>query len=249
MRTVSFQNILRGICDQLGWDADNLDADEFGRIKRAVTASLEEITAATWWSDLLKTEQIQFADPWEVATAYAVGDFVYYAPEQAYFQCVRAHAGQAPSTAGITSLAYWSEADLAWDADQYDAAAAYVAGDVVMFTDGNFYHCHTASTGNAPTDTSYWGMLTAWVPTYTLTGSGRVAIGHIKGLYKEDPRKWRFPDRISFSRSPDGITPLQEAMTPRPWLSYLPIHHTFDGDTFDATATYSAAADDERSAA
>jgi len=248
MRTVSFQNILRGICDQLGWDADNLDADEFGRIKRAVTASLEEISAATWWSELLKTEQIQYADTWSVSTAYAVGDFVYYAPADGYYQCVRANTGQDPATLGVANWSYWVDADRSWDGEDYDAAVTYAPGDVAKYSDDNFYHCHTASTGHLPTDTGYWGLLTAWLPSYELTGTGRLAIGNIKGLWKEDPRKWRFPDRIAYSRSPDGISPLQQVITPRPWISYLPIPHSFDGDAFDATATYTAVEDAERSA-
>lgn len=248
MRTVTFDNILRGICDELGWDADNLDADEFGRIKRAVSGALETVHRSTWWSDLVQTEQIQYEATWSSSTAYVVGDFVYYTPTSTYYQCIRAHTGQTPDTGAGTDYAYWIEAQLDWDSDDYDAAATYAPGEVVLHTNGSYYACHTSSTGNAPTDTSYWGEAFPWIPTFPFTDSTKVAIGDVEGLYKADPRVYRFADRISFERTPDGITPLQTALTAKPWIRYLPIPHVFDGDTWSATRVYIPVWDGERSA-
>jgi len=41
----------------------------------------------------------------------------------------------------------------------YDNAHAYVLGDSVSYTDGNSYVCILASTGNIPTNTTYWQVL------------------------------------------------------------------------------------------
>jgi hypothetical protein len=41
---------------------------------------------------------------------------------------------------------------------EYDNATAYVVGDSVSY-DGSSYVCTTNSTGNLPTDTSYWQLL------------------------------------------------------------------------------------------
>jgi hypothetical protein len=38
----------------------------------------------------------------------------------------------------------------------WDVATAYIAGDVVYYTDGNIYECILASTANLPTDSTYF---------------------------------------------------------------------------------------------
>lgn len=41
-------------------------------------------------------------------------------------------------------------------ASRYSGATAYVVGDKVYYTDRALYQCIEATTGNAPTDTTYW---------------------------------------------------------------------------------------------
>lgn len=252
MKRVSFDNILAEVCDAVGWDANNLDSDEFGRAKRAIASALEEAHRATWWFDLIVVERRQYEADWSTATSYAVGEFVYYPGSDAYYQCVKAHSGHAPATDSgsgwETELAYWAEAARDFTADQYDASTTYAAGDMATYTDGNAYQCHTASTGNAPTDTAYWGLLTPWIPAIPTSAAGRLAVGDMEGMFKADPRVWRLPERIAFERCSAGFVPLQTTITSRPWVRYLPIAHALDGEAFDATETYSAVADEDRSA-
>lgn len=248
MRTVTFANVLNGICDQLGWDPDLLDADEFNRIKRAVSASLDEIQKATWWSDLVQTERIQYEDTWSASASYTVGEFVYYPPADAYFQCAQDNSGQAPQASGDSNLAHWIPAELSLAAEAYDADATYAVGDLVLATDGQYYTCIRSAFGYEPESSpDYWSVVAAWVPTLSLERADKAAIGNVEGLYEEDPRVWRFPDRISFTRCIGGIIPLQCVITPRPWVRYLPIPHAFDGATWSASATYTAVGDAERS--
>ena len=43
MRATTYETIQAGVCDLIGWDADNLSDAEINQIKRAVTQSLERI--------------------------------------------------------------------------------------------------------------------------------------------------------------------------------------------------------------
>lgn len=44
-----------------------------------------------------------------------------------------------------------------WDGDDYSSTTTYAIGDVVLYG-SDFYECIASSTGNAPTNTSYWEL-------------------------------------------------------------------------------------------
>lgn len=51
----------------------------------------------------------------------------------------------------------------AYSAPPYDNDTTYHAGDVVTYTDGSSYRAIADTTGNLPTDTTYWTKITSYV--------------------------------------------------------------------------------------
>ena len=61
----------------------------------------------------------------------------------------------------------------------YSAATTYAVGDRVKYKDGGtdkYYECNTISTGNLPTDTNYWDIISSDVDTFEETLATRFAI-------------------------------------------------------------------------
>lgn len=93
------------------------------------------------------------------------------------------------SSTGTTCVGWWYPCQSSYSGSVWALATAYVAGDVVYYpVNDTYYACHTASTGNLPTDTSYFGALTVFDKYVGYTQTGFTAIGDVRDVYTKNPR-------------------------------------------------------------
>ena len=92
------------------------------------------------------------------------------------------------SSTGTTCLGWWHPCQASYSGNVWTLATAYVPGDVVYYAvNDTFYACHTASTGNLPTDTAYFGALTVFDKYVGYTQTGFTAIGDVRDVYTKNP--------------------------------------------------------------
>jgi len=250
MRTTTYAELERAIVDQLGLNVDsatgnpNLQADEFHLVKRTVSRALADIWDAAWWPELMRVDKRYFRALYDSATAYAAGAEVFYVATGLYYVALRSTTGNAPATVSggkyVANNAYWAEASRTYQAPDYDAATAYVAGNRVYYpATGRCYQCHTASTGNLPTATSYWGELIEFQPYVDLVQSGFTTIGRVKGVWNDDPRRFVGCRPVDFVRQNDRI------LLPSPpqnwvWVEYQLRVPRLIGGAYSASTAYTA---------
>ena len=249
MRATTYETIQAGVCDLIGWDADNLSDAEFNQIKRAVTQSLERIWRDFAWPGLQVVERRQYAAD-HVSGSYAAGDQVFFPATGQYYEAIQSSSGEDPaiSTGGTYAVngEYWSELAREYSADTWLSTTGYDAGDRVFYAvDGLTYQAKASVTaGTVPTTTASWYPLTEFQPVIPLVQSGYTAIGDVLGLFDADPRKFAGASPVKFRLEPEGVGVFDDTV-PRPWLRYLKRPHRFTGTDWDATATYTAAEEDE----
>lgn len=249
MRAVSYQTIEQGICDLIGWDPDNLSAGEFAQIRRAVTQALEQVWRDFPWPGLCVVERRQYAATY-ASGSYAAGDQVYFPATDTYYEATQASSGEDPATLSGTTWtlnsAYWSPMARSYTADTWSSSTAYDAGDTVDYAvTGRIYRATASvSAGTLPTDTAYWYPLTEFQPYVPLVESGYTAIGDLLGAYAQDPRKFSGAAPTDFRLVPEGVG-IFDSTVNRPWLHYLKRPHRFTGTDWSASATYTAADEDE----
>lgn len=95
----------------------------------------------------------------------------------------------------------------------YDAATAYAEGEEVYYpTDGNYYRATQATTGNAPTNATYWEEATDLDRYVALDQDWQAhEIGEVLGVYADDPRTTSRPRPVEWWESPNGIQVSDEA--------------------------------------
>jgi hypothetical protein len=111
---------------------------------------------------------------YNAGTAYVVNDVVSFTDGSNYI-CILATTGHAPGNATYWSL-YTSVGatgtpgstgapgqGFTWRG-AYNGATAYAPYDVISYN-GSSYHCILASTGNLPTNTTYWNLVAQIGPT------------------------------------------------------------------------------------
>ena len=254
MRAVEYSVIERNVALRLGWDPDELDATEFGAIRDAVSQALEEIWRYGFWADLMRVERRRYRPAYAAATAYTAGTIVYHIGSDAYYIALKATTGNAPATksAGVwtTNAAYWYAAAREYAGEEYDAATAYVAGDVVEYDEtGLSYACHTSTTGNLPTDTTKWGVLTEFVPYVSWTQSGELPIGDVEGLYYSDLTRFRGAKPATWDRTRNGVEPRDYPYPTQPWVHFRARPHRFFGEAYDADLAYTVIDSEDSSTA
>lgn len=236
MRAIPFSVLAGKIANRLGWKPAELDAKQFVAIRDAVSQALAEIWETTWWRDLKRVQQRQFRPDYDAVVDYAAGDEVFYPIADSYFVAIRSTTGNAPTTAGVVNAAYWAEAKTSNSATEYSATTAYVAGNQASYA-GVVYQCHTASTGNLPTSTSFWGPVPDFRPTVAWEQTGEEAIGRVRRVWASDPRTNRDAMRLEFESMDDGVQLFDLSVT-RPWVEFRPRHPLFTGETWDALVSY-----------
>jgi|694.fasta_scaffold147885_2 hypothetical protein len=127
---------------------------------------------STAWNSLTYAASAKWQGAYSAGTAYVVNDVVSY--NNSSYICILNSTGNLP-----TNTTYWSLLALAgtngtngtngtsfiWRG-AYNGATAYVANDVVSYNNSS-YICILASTGNLPTNTTYWSLM-------ALAGAGDV---------------------------------------------------------------------------
>jgi len=121
---------------------------------------------STAWNSLTYAASAKWQGAYSAGTAYVVNDVVSY--NNSSYICILNSTGNLP-----TNTTYWSLLALAgtngtngtngtsfiWRG-AYNGATAYVANDVVSYNNST-YICILASTGNLPTNTTYWSLMAA----------------------------------------------------------------------------------------
>lgn len=92
---------------------------------------------------------------------------------------------------------------------EYDASTTYAADDEIYYaTEDKYYYALGATTGNLPTDPTYWAELTSFARYVALDQAGQTPIGEVEGIYRNDPRvNPTRPGREPFDISDQGIVP------------------------------------------
>lgn len=92
------------------------------------------------------------------------------------------------SSTGTTCLGWWHPCQASYLGTTWTLATAFAAGDVAYYAvNDTFYACHTASTGNLPTDTAYFGALTVFDKYVGYAQTGFTAIGDVRDVYSKNP--------------------------------------------------------------
>lgn len=252
MRTVAYSKIERRVAQLLGWDPSNLDSDDWANIRDSISDSLEEIWRFAHWADLQVTERRRYANPYDSGTTYAAGDFVYHIGSDDYYQALQSTTGNAPATqsGGTWTLdsANWAYARNSYDAGEYDATVTYAAGDQVKYSEtGEVYQAIQGTTGNLPTDATYWGQLVIFEATIPFVQAGFLAIGDPILLHESNPKIDFGSPEVPFDTTSEGIQPRTWNAVTQPWLTYMRRPHRFTGDVWDATVAYTAVSDEDAS--
>jgi hypothetical protein len=245
MQLVSYDQIVRQVAQLLGEDAALLDAQRWREIRDAVGHSLERWWTHAWWPGIMRVEKRPLRTPYSATTTYAAASEVWYEPAGKYYQSLRETTGNAPATYDGTewdeTSTYWAECKVGYAADDYSATTAYVAGDQVFYPQtGRYYQAFASTTGNAPTDTNKWGVLTNFIPSLPRTMAGYFTIGHVKAIYDVDPRVSTAALTLDFTETHDAWM-LHDVGFPLPWVEYRRRCPVLDAEAFSSTASYTPA--------
>jgi hypothetical protein len=137
---------------------------------------------------------------------------------------------------------WWNQimhAELRYYRDAYDAATAYAEDDEIYYsTTGLYYICILASTGNAPTNTTYWEEVTELDAYIELAQTGQEEIGTVRLLSPDNPLEEREPRVQPFRLIGEKIQVLGVDVPASVYVWFREPAPTWLGDDFDATATY-----------
>jgi hypothetical protein len=125
-------------------------------------------SSPTDWQAAGGSNSSVFLGAWSSLTNYVIGNQVTFGTPSSYYIALSSSTNLQPNTHPANwQLISTTNTDLYEGA--YNAGTAYVPGNFVSFTDGNFYVCISNTTGNAPSPTgsSFW----------TLLGSSAVLLG------------------------------------------------------------------------
>ena len=202
MRTVPYSDVLQKAAEATGRVFADLSVQEAGFFKGFVNTRLRHAWEQARWPELIQTEQRFFRPIWSSGN-YAQGAEIFYWPTKKYYRRIASNA--ATDAPGAVAGA-WAEAQASYSPADYDAAVAYLVGDQVFYNaNGKFYQCWTANTGQAPTNTAYWGELVPFDRFVAYEQSGFTKLGDVLGVYDRDPRIFNNATPASWRLSIDGV--------------------------------------------
>jgi hypothetical protein len=243
IRRVDYVDLLQHSARCAGLDPDTLSTGEFRDFRLFHSDRLQRIWEARDWVEIKPVEKRYFRDLYASATSYAAGAEVFYAGPRAYYQMLRTGgvSGQAPATLSgtwIPNLAYWAECQTEYTADEYEASATYVQGDQVYYsvTDRYYQLFAATSTGNLPTDTSKWGVLTPFDRYVAYAQTGLTAFDQAFAAYDRDPELDGRARALTAFQSELGLQVMDDV--PWAWVDFRRRVPSLSGDTWDSTATY-----------
>jgi len=139
------------------------DIVKYGGNTYVVTSNhTSQSTTANFYTDLtagkyeLHTEGLFFKGDWAGSTFYKLNDLVKYGAYQ--YRCILQHTSASTFAIGSNWQVYTE--GLQWE-DSYDASTTYQDGDVVSYGGYTYVYVNaTPSSGNTPTDNTYWDVVT-----------------------------------------------------------------------------------------
>lgn len=218
--------------------ASGLSADEEAQLRVSLNNELQALWPLAKWPWLVRCEERTYRAAWDSATAYTAGTIVFFPQEEQYYQALRASTGEEPAdSSGTLNSAYWAVAVITPAGADYSATTAYSPGDAVYYpvTD-TYYQCHTASTGNVPTNTSYWGALVPFETYVSLTQTGETAIGEVLDVWDLSPRRTTQARRVRWELNENGILCVDGPA--RVWVEFKIPVPSIVGEVYSASATY-----------
>jgi len=224
--------------------ASGLDVDAERQLRVAINTHLQMLWPKGKWPGITRCEQREFRATYGSGTTYQAGTFVFFPQTMAYYQAVRSggFSGQAPAdSSDVLNSAYWASAATSFSGNDYSASVAYVAGDIIYYpTTDLYYQCHTASTGNVPTNTTYWGALVPFDVYISYTQTGETEIweqGEIV-VWDENPRATTRAVEVPSFLSENGVQ-VNFALSPaRPWVEYKVRVPNLAGEVWLTGSTY-----------
>ncbi len=194
-----------------------------------------------YFPELQRIEKRTFRADYSAATAYTNdGTIVYFVQEEQYYQALKATTGNPPTdAAGVVDDSRWAVAETSYGGEDYAATTTYAAGDRVFYpTTGLYYACHTASTGNAPTNTSYWGVLTVFDRYVDYEQSGQTVIGEVLEVWDGHPYRSYAAEPVDYVLSENGVQIVKNC--PYVWVQFRLRMDSLTGDAWDSATVYTA---------
>jgi len=141
---------------------------------------------------------------------------------------------------------YWWPETMTSEARPYRAAyaagTAYAEDDEVYYpTTGLYYIALGSTTGNAPTDATYWEQLLDLEPAevpYTATGFS--AIGKVRQVSASDPQAGAGARSLPFALTGTGVRVIGSTVPTLPYVWYQLRAPELSGADYSAAATYAA---------
>lgn len=241
--TVSYDSLLRGVCDLIGEEFEDLQTIDAQTIKRHVSDGIEMAWRYGRWPELSRSERRSYRPLYASATVYALGAEVLWLQEQAYYHRVQAgSSGEDPTDAnGVLNSDFWAVSKSEYNGPDYNNATTYAAGDIVYYpTTDTHYQCIAASTGNLPTDTSFWGPLVPFTQriAFDQTSENEWEPDDFFGVFNKDPKVHLSATPLQHNMMNDGVYLFGDDVPARAWLFYRTKAPILTGNEFDATATY-----------
>jgi hypothetical protein len=113
-----------------------------------------DLNSSVYWS--LHTEGLFFKGDWVASTFYKLNDLVKNGAYQ--YRCILQHTSAGSFAIGSNWQVFTE--GLQWE-DSYNAGTTYSDGDVVTYGGYTYVYVNdTPSSGNTPTDNSYWDVIT-----------------------------------------------------------------------------------------
>jgi len=113
-----------------------------------------DLNSSSYWE--LQSEALFFKNDWQASTFYKINDLVKFGAFQ--YRCILQHTSGSTFAVGGNWLAFTE--GLQWE-DTYNAATEYQEGDVVSYGGYTYTYINSnPSTGNTPTDNSFWDIIT-----------------------------------------------------------------------------------------
>ena len=141
---------------------------------------------------------------------------------------------------------YWAESLASYPNNEWSSTDTYELGDIVHWpgTDRHYiYFNSTSSSGNQPTNTTYWAILTDFdrYVAWAQTGKTDLTGATVLGVYTASPRLTTNGRDLSFSLSSNGVQVHEPSNIC--YVEYRQKPPQLYGDLFSATATYTANSD------
>lgn len=244
MNAISFVTVLSGAADLIGLDRANISPGDFRIIRDLADKRLHTAWEFNNWPELMRVERRYYRQLWDATTAFVAGDQRYYPGPLKYYQALTASTNQPPATYSIgvwtTNLAYWAELFTGYTADNYSSTRTYVQGEQAYnpATDQYYQLFAVNSLNNPTTDTTRWGLLTAFDRYVAYSQPGKTVIGEVHWVGKNNPRITTKNREYSTFLSENGVQVLTPSTSA--WIEYKQVCPQLKGDFIDLTLAYPA---------